>query len=328
MGGSIIDDLRYEKEGGVLKRMFGKLKKREAAPEDDLPEISKSIVGRSAPERKVEAPKVNVPELPSLAAIRNLEKTADELKRFDVSRVDDYRNGDKKVEYVSNQPLDERKSVSPIADAESPANRIIEDSKENPDASIYDSSFFSDILEHLNKEGSLISERRSAHSELLSRNLLSEMKENWQGKKEEIREKLNDKEKKDRIIAKINDLSSLEAEWQKKEFAIEGLKNDMAFIETMIDEKSKELKSLIREIRFSESAKNAFFLRDGQSVRSISDLLSAVKAMDGRAFGEHVNELKNDFSEWIMHEFGDGVLAARVKDAYSKEDLIAILEMA
>lgn len=69
-----------------------------------------------------------------------------------------------------------------------------------------------------------------------------------------------------------------------------------------------------------------FFSVDGKQIGSIPGLIDALKSMDNVNFSHHVNSEKNDFSAWIKGCFGEQKLAAGIKNAKSKQEMIDILK--
>jgi len=53
----------------------------------------------------------------------------------------------------------------------------------------------------------------------------------------------------------------------------------------------------------------AFVLNDGRKLRSLIHLIDELENMPDDVFSHHVNEFKNDFSNWIKGVFKDDVLA-------------------
>ena len=67
---------------------------------------------------------------------------------------------------------------------------------------------------------------------------------------------------------------------------------------------------------------NAFKLENGQSLRSLSELVLSLKNMDETSFTNHVNNEKNDFANWIRFSFDDELLSTRLKTQLNKNDTI------
>lgn len=335
---NIINDLKYEEEKSGFSKVFDKLRRKESKTpvyDSDLPDLSKTIVSNNKilsenpMQDKNEKPNY---DLPVLRMSKNIENSTSpnsaveqKKEKVDISKVtqtnQDYNN--EKIVYLQNIQKPEQRvaetAASPVQENKSETEAIIGESKNN--------SFFTALMQHINSENELLTDKKYVKSEILTKNLLTEMKDHWQTKKEEIKLDIKNKEAQAKIIEKIGELQKLESEWQIKELMIEEYKKQLEFVEKLIEEKGIELKKAVKSARFGETAKNPFIFSSGKAARSINELLDTLKATDSISFNEHVNDLRNDFASWIQNEFSDEALSKRVKDAYSRDDLIAILEM-
>ncbi len=59
----------------------------------------------------------------------------------------------------------------------------------------------------------------------------------------------------------------------------------------------------------------AFILQDGRRLNSIAELKASLADMDDNIFSHHVNDQKNDFSNWIKDIHNDDKLASMLEDA-------------
>lgn len=66
---------------------------------------------------------------------------------------------------------------------------------------------------------------------------------------------------------------------------------------------------------------SAFILKDGQKLRTLKSLADSLKTMDDGFFNEHVNSEKNDFANWISHCFEDELLAQRIRNLKTKQEI-------
>lgn len=66
---------------------------------------------------------------------------------------------------------------------------------------------------------------------------------------------------------------------------------------------------------------NKFWCNNGEALSNLKDLKNALVNMNEETFSHHVNQEKNDFSNWINDVIGDGELANEVRMAKSKSDL-------
>lgn len=71
---------------------------------------------------------------------------------------------------------------------------------------------------------------------------------------------------------------------------------------------------------------NCFYVCNGAQLCSLVDLLGELKTIDDGAFHHHVNEERNDFSNWIRDEIKDKTLANQVGKAKDKEKIIKAIE--
>ncbi len=74
------------------------------------------------------------------------------------------------------------------------------------------------------------------------------------------------------------------------------------------------------------SDEQAFWVRDGQVLKNLSDLPEALKNMDKDTFRHHVNKEKNDFANWIYHAVGDRDLAEEVRGHRSRTSIIRAIK--
>jgi len=58
-----------------------------------------------------------------------------------------------------------------------------------------------------------------------------------------------------------------------------------------------------------------FFCRDGCICNSLRELAGCVGTMSADTFNHHVTPSNNDFSNWILHVFGDDKLAEDLQKA-------------
>jgi mannitol/fructose-specific phosphotransferase system IIA component (Ntr-type) len=101
-----------------------------------------------------------------------------------------------------------------------------------------------------------------------------------------------------------------------KEEMIEVLETEPA---VMKDLKSKTKKHL--------PPKKYFWLSNGIVIKSLYELLDALKAMEQELFEEHVNKEKNDFSNWVMHTLKNKNLAEKLEKAKTRKEMVDILEI-
>jgi|GEM_PF-2067622 len=68
-----------------------------------------------------------------------------------------------------------------------------------------------------------------------------------------------------------------------------------------------------------------FFLKNGVELKTIKDLITALNTMDDETFLHHVNESRNDFSNWVKYVFKDKKLSEDMLKAKSKFELLDVL---
>jgi septum site-determining protein MinD len=71
---------------------------------------------------------------------------------------------------------------------------------------------------------------------------------------------------------------------------------------------------------------NSFKLKNGRELMCIKDLVMALESMEDETFNHHVNNDKNDFSNWIKDAIGHKRLGERIKNMRTKPELLDILK--
>ena len=69
-----------------------------------------------------------------------------------------------------------------------------------------------------------------------------------------------------------------------------------------------------------------FHVKNGDVVRSITELKEVVEHMDGFTFYYHVNSKNNDFADWVQSVYNEKKLSLLIRNQKTKDDLIKILE--
>jgi hypothetical protein len=62
-----------------------------------------------------------------------------------------------------------------------------------------------------------------------------------------------------------------------------------------------------------------FWCNDGQIFKDMKELMDGFDTMSDMTFAYHVNELKNDFSCWVLDIIGDQKLAQELKAVRNRE---------
>lgn len=65
-----------------------------------------------------------------------------------------------------------------------------------------------------------------------------------------------------------------------------------------------------------------FWVHNGQIVESLKDLPGVIRKLDEESFNHHVNDEKNDFSNWIKDVFGEAKLANDIQKIKSKSAIV------
>lgn len=71
---------------------------------------------------------------------------------------------------------------------------------------------------------------------------------------------------------------------------------------------------------------NCFNMCNGNKLYNLDDFLIELKTVDDGSFHNHVNDERNDFSNWVNDIKGCKVLANQIKKSKSKEEMIIFIE--
>jgi len=80
-----------------------------------------------------------------------------------------------------------------------------------------------------------------------------------------------------------------------------------------------------RKVLGEAPQKFEFYLQDGQKLRSVYELVDALEHMSEDIFKQHVNEAKNDFSNWIKDVFEEPHVAKEIKKVQNKIEMQKVL---
>lgn len=94
----------------------------------------------------------------------------------------------------------------------------------------------------------------------------------------------------------------------------------------MAKKKTTKGKKNVKKFLGDVIPENCFWVNNGPIVKNVEGLLGALKRMSDKTFGHHVNEAKNDFSNWVNEVIGDKSLATALKKARTKPSAIKALE--
>ncbi len=70
----------------------------------------------------------------------------------------------------------------------------------------------------------------------------------------------------------------------------------------------------------------AFYTKNGQVIHSVKELLDYIRKITPDEFRHHINEERNDFSNWIEHVFNDKKLADEIRKVKSRYEFVKVLE--
>ncbi len=76
-----------------------------------------------------------------------------------------------------------------------------------------------------------------------------------------------------------------------------------------------------------ENPDHFFKLKNGQTVRNLTDLTKALQEISDEEFRFHVNNYKNDFAQWVRHIFKDEKLANYLEPIKTKQEMIHFLDV-
>lgn len=71
---------------------------------------------------------------------------------------------------------------------------------------------------------------------------------------------------------------------------------------------------------------NCFYLSNGSRFWTLEDLLNELSNMDDSVFYHHVNDERNDFSNWIAGEIKDKVLARQISKTKDKLKMAELID--
>jgi hypothetical protein len=98
-------------------------------------------------------------------------------------------------------------------------------------------------------------------------------------------------------------------------------KNPSASKATKPDTKTVKVKNINENRKKLEKVSETvvFWCNDGQIFRDMKELMDGFDIMSDATFAYHVNELKNDFSCWVLDIIGDQKLAQELKKVGNRE---------
>ncbi|MFH1683244.1 MAG: hypothetical protein ABIA37_05610 [Candidatus Woesearchaeota archaeon] len=70
---------------------------------------------------------------------------------------------------------------------------------------------------------------------------------------------------------------------------------------------------------------NSFWFNDGQAIRNVAQLPSALKKASPETLNHHVNAETNDFANWVGDVFNEKQFAAELRKAKNKTALLRVV---
>jgi hypothetical protein len=238
----------------------------------------------------------------------------------------------KKRGYVAEMPINEQlfPDFNEVA-------RHIEQAKGKAKVSpSQEHSFFEELLKNIEKQTSNIESSLKLYDQgFLKQNMLENMKRYWDEKKVNYMFNFSEQDLRHRLVQKVESLKNLEREWQ-------GIHLQLSEKEEQIRQEEKEMKITLKELKEfcshhlqnNKSIKkfhdvpheHSLILSDGTVIKSLHDLQLALMSMPENTFKKHVNNRKNDFSNWVRNAFSDHKLAANLEKSKRRSDMIHLLK--
>lgn len=77
----------------------------------------------------------------------------------------------------------------------------------------------------------------------------------------------------------------------------------------------------------TEAPSDKYFYRsNGETLKTVSDLISVLQTMSEAEFNHHTKEGRNDFANWLWFVFDEKDVADKIFKAKTKEETVKILE--
>ena len=83
----------------------------------------------------------------------------------------------------------------------------------------------------------------------------------------------------------------------------------------------KSVKKLLNNV----SPDKAFWVHNGPVLKSVKELLVALRDMSEDTFRHHVNKEKNDFATWVSDVYGEAKVATELRASSSRKAVQSIL---
>jgi len=147
------------------------------------------------------------------------------------------------------------------------------------------------------------------------------------------------------LSKKMDELKSLEKEWDEASRQLATHKSFIAEKENEIRNRINELKDIISNFKkvkkndlieapvqkaarqyIAEHPQHYFYLSNGLVLKSLEDFKSALFNMADAVFYSHVSSDRNDFANWVRDVLKDSELADRIRMAASRQQLLELLQ--
>ncbi len=84
-------------------------------------------------------------------------------------------------------------------------------------------------------------------------------------------------------------------------------------------------KSMAQKLLGDVPVDKPFWSQDGRTLKNLQELAAALKEMSDETFRYHLNEAKNDFSNWVRDVVGDEKLAGDLWNSFTRTQAALIV---
>ncbi|MGC8929921.1 MAG: hypothetical protein ACP5OZ_05365, partial [Candidatus Woesearchaeota archaeon] len=178
--------------------------------------------------------------------------------------------------------------------------------------------FFAKLLENIYEK---------SFEELAKKDLIEEIRNYFASEKNKKEIEYEKKAAYLRLKNLLLELSKLEEKWENQNIVLEQYKEQIKTTEERIRELSEIIKREAQKLSLEAEipSEKEFVLNDGRRLRSLKELLEALKTMSNDLYKHHVNSSRNDFANWVKDVFKKESLAEKIRNAKAKEETIKIL---
>jgi hypothetical protein len=194
-------------------------------------------------------------------------------------------------------------------------------------------SYFSHLLKNIEQEnGNLTEAEKFFKQGFLSMDMLGEMKNYWESQKSNVLFTTTERGLRQKLLNKIGMLQSLEGEWQETHVHLIDKEEQIRVEEIELKNMLADFRDLCKrhlgnqQIKTKSDPRTPLRLADGQKVKNLKDLLSALKNMQESTFSKHRSGVRNDFSSWVKDVIKDKALARQLEKARTRMSMISTLK--